>query len=285
MSRGTEKPTELLPLDVRGLLRKFDLRPKKPLGQNFLINPAALKRVVSVAEISDRDEVLEVGAGVGGLTRQLAVIASGVVAVELDRRLVPPLMEVVAPFPNVRVVEGDILSLAPGDLIRQPGYLVVSNIPYYITSPLIRHLLEATVRPRCLVLTVQREVAERICAGPGGMSMLALSVQVYGRPQMKGRISAQDFYPKPAVDSSIVRVDLYSTPLIPDNQREVFFHLAQSGFGQRRKTLRNALAAGLGWPKERVESLCMQAGIDPQRRAETLSIDEWISLTDSAGRF
>jgi 16S rRNA (adenine1518-N6/adenine1519-N6)-dimethyltransferase len=156
-----------------------------------------------------------------------------------------------------------------------PGYLVVANIPYYITSAVIRHLLEARTRPRRLVLTVQREVAQRITAVPGEMSLLALSVQLYGQPQVVAYIPASAFYPSPKVDSAVIRTDLFPAPRIPDASIPTFFRLAKSGFSQKRKTLRNSLSAGLACPPAEAEQLLHAAGIDPQRRAETLSLEEW----------
>ncbi len=271
---------DLPPLDVVALLRARGLRPKKGLGQNFLVDPVALQRVVEAAEIAPDDAVLEVGAGLGSLTRHLALAARLVAAVELDRQLVPVLQEVIAPFPNVRVYAGDMLLLDPADLVDRPGYLVVANIPYYITSALIRHLLEAERKPARMVLTVQREVAQRICADPGDMSLLALSVQLYGQPRIAARIPAGAFYPAPNVDSSVVRVDISEQPRISPGQIEDFFRLAKSGFSQKRKTLRNTLAAGLRWKPPQAAALLETAGIDPQRRAETLSLEEWRRLTE-----
>ena len=200
------------------------------------------------------------------------------IAVELDGRLIPLLHQIVAPFPNVQILQGDILALNLAQLLPDPGYLVVANIPYYITSSVIRHLLETASPPRRFVLTVQSEVAGRICASPGDMSLLALSVQVYGLPQVTARIPAESFYPAPNVDSSVVRVDLYATPRIPAPMLDSFFCLIKAGFSQKRKTLRNALAGGLGWTPSRAAQLLENAGIDPMRRAETLSIPEWEQL-------
>ena len=264
--------------NVPDLLRRYGLRPDKSLGQNFLIDEAALLRVVDAAGIEAGDEVLEIGPGLGGLTRHLAGRARQVVAVELDGDLLPPLREVLASYPNVRLVHGDILALDPAEWMTSPGYLVVANIPYYITSALIRHLLEARTRPRRLVLTVQREVAERITAAPGEMSLLALSVQLYGQPRVVAHIPAGAFYPAPKVDSAIIRTDLYPAPLIPDAHIPGFFRLAKAGFSQKRKTLRNALSAGLACEPAQAEQLLRAAGIDPQRRAETLSLEEWGQL-------
>jgi 16S rRNA (adenine1518-N6/adenine1519-N6)-dimethyltransferase len=264
--------------NVPDLLRRYGLHPDKSLGQNFLIDETALLRVVDAAGIEAEDEVLEIGPGLGGLTRYLAVRARQVVAVELDGDLLPPLREVLASCPNVRLVHGDILALDPAELMLSPGYLVVANIPYYITSALIRHLLEARTRPRRLVLTVQREVAGRITAVPGEMSLLALSVQLYGQPWVVAHIPAGAFYPAPKVDSAIIRTDLYPTPLIPVANIPSFFRLAKAGFSQKRKTLRNALSAGLACEPAQAEQLLRAAGIEPQRRAETLSLEEWGQL-------
>jgi 16S rRNA (adenine1518-N6/adenine1519-N6)-dimethyltransferase len=179
----------------------------------------------------------------------------------------------------VQLIQGDILALDVGQIIGATPYLVVANIPYYITSALIRHLLEGGRQPTRLVLTVQREVAERICALPGELSLLALSVQLYGQPHIRARIPAGAFYPTPKVDSAVVRVDLYPQPLIQTPLVESFFRLAKAGFSQKRKTLGNALAASLAWPKDKAEAILLAAGIDPRRRAQTLSLGEWEALT------
>jgi len=274
---------DLPPLDIHRLLRDFGLRPKKGLGQNFLIDSGALRKVVNSADIGPGDVVLEVGPGLGSLTRYLAVVAGRVIAVELDARLLPPLQQVLAPFDNVEIVHGDILQLDPTSHFppSTAHYLVVANIPYYITSALLRHLLEAANPPRRLVLTVQQEVAQRMCAAPGKLSLLALSVQVYGAPRIAAKIPARAFFPPPKVDSAVVRVDLYPAPRIPPPHTDAFFKLAKAGFSQKRKTLRNALAGGMGWPKEQAETLLAAAEIDPQRRAETLTLPEWERLTRS----
>ncbi|HLE51227.1 MAG TPA: 16S rRNA (adenine(1518)-N(6)/adenine(1519)-N(6))-dimethyltransferase RsmA [Anaerolineales bacterium] len=262
-------------LDVPRLLRQYGLRPDQRLGQVFLVDPVALQRVTESAEITRSDAVLEIGAGLGSLTRYLAVRAGSVIAVELDANLIKPLEHVLSPYHNVRVVQGDILELDQAQLMQSPDYLVVANIPYYITSALIRHLLNSSIRPKRIVLTVQREVAARICAVPGEMSLLALSVQVFGLPQIMTRIPAGAFYPSPKIDSAVVRIDLYPSPVIPRPLLETFFHLARAGFSQRRKTLRNSLTSGLALRSSEAEHLLKAAGLDPRRRAETLDLDEW----------
>lgn len=273
------RPLSLPKLDIPQLLRQYGLRPKKSLGQNFLLDEAALNQVVAAAQLTSQDDVLEIGAGLGSLTRQLAITAHSVVAVEVDARLIPALNHVVGKFDNVRVVQGDILSLDPGKLFPSSPYLVVANIPYYITSALIRHLLESSNPPHRFVLTLQKEVAERICALPGKLSLLALSLQVYGQPEIVAHIPAGAFYPAPKVDSSILRVELFSTPLIPSADLEEFFRLIKAGFSQKRKTLRNALAGGMHLSPKTIETLLINAGIDPKRRAETLNLPEWNRLT------
>lgn len=275
----------LPPLNVPELLRQYSLRPDKSLGQNFLVDPAALARVVEAAQVGPDQAVLEIGPGLGSLTRLLAVQAQRVVAVELDSRLIPVLEAVLAPFSNVQVVQGDILAVDLNRLMlsspeaQSPPYQVVANIPYYITSAVIRHLLEAPRQPERAVLTVQSEVAERLCASPGDLSLLALSVQVYGAPHLAGRIPAGSFYPAPQVDSAIVRIDLYPQPVIPVDHLKTFFRLAKAGFSQKRKNLRNSISGGMGWTQEQAVERLQAAGIDPRRRAETLTLEEWRALT------
>jgi 16S rRNA (adenine1518-N6/adenine1519-N6)-dimethyltransferase len=266
-------------LNSAQLLRKYGIHANKSLGQNFLQDKYALDKITAAAEILPTDTVLEIGPGLGALTRHLAVAAKQVIAVELDGRLFPPLAEVLSGFTNVSLVQGDILKLIPAEIIPSLDYLVVANIPYYITSSLLRHLLETTPRPRRLVLTIQKEVAERLSASPGDMSLLALSVQVYGQPRIAGVIPAEAFYPEPKVDSAVVRIDLSPAPYIPTSLLDTFFAIARAGFSQKRKTLRNSLSAGLRKPPAEIEKVLKSSGIDPMRRAETLSLDEWRELT------
>ncbi|NLE84214.1 MAG: ribosomal RNA small subunit methyltransferase A [Chloroflexi bacterium] len=266
-------------LDIFPLLKKYGIKPKKSLGQNFLIEPAGLNKVIDAAELSKADEVLEIGAGLGSLTYLLAQKVSQVTAVEIDKSMLAPLNEALAKFDNVQVVEGDILDLQPDELMRKRDYVVVANIPYYISSAIIRHLMEAETRPRRVILTVQKEVAERVLARDGKMSLLSLSVQVFGRVSLTSIIPAGSFLPAPDVDSAVLKVELYPEPLVPLGQLKAFFKLAHAGFGQKRKTLRNSLSAGLALPSQAAGQLLLSAGVDPQRRAETLSIEEWKRLT------
>lgn len=263
------------PLHVPQLLRRFGLQPKKSLGQNFLVDEAALMKVAAAADLSASDTVLEIGPGLGGLTRHLAEAARRVVAVELDQDLLPALRFVLEAYANIEIVHGDILGLDPSALSLGPEYKVVANIPYYITSAVIRRLLEAKHRPALIVLTVQREVAERMCAAPGAMSLLAVSVQFYSRPRVVARIPAGAFLPRPEVDSAVVRLEVLPEPAAAVDDVDGFFQVVKAGFSQKRKQLHNALAAGLRMESARLEPALAQAGVDPKRRAETLTLAEW----------
>ena len=269
---------EIPPLNAAALLKRHGLRADKSLGQNFLQDPFALEKIVAAAEVQPTDTVLEVGSGLGSLTRYLAAAAKEVIAVELDEKLLAPLEAVVAPYRNICVIHGDILKLSPAELIGADDYLVVANIPYYITSAIIRHLLEGPRKPRRIILTIQKEVADRICAQPGDLSLLALSVQIYGKPRVTARIPAEAFFPAPKVDSAILSIEIYPQPLIRAEILDTFFKLIKAGFGQKRKTLRNSLSAGLHIPPVSAEELLVKVNIDPKRRAETLSIEEWERL-------
>jgi 16S rRNA (adenine1518-N6/adenine1519-N6)-dimethyltransferase len=265
------------------------VKAKKSLGQNFLQDRTYLDQIVAAAELTPDDLVLEIGPGQGVLTRELVALAAGVVAVELDDRLITPLRAIFATqLDRVQIVHGDILELDPVTLVDQlasqlpgyaaaPPYKVVANLPYYITSAALRQLLEARRPPTCAVLLVQLEVAQRICAEPGDMSLLAVSVQYYARPQLVQRVPAGAFRPIPQVDSAILRLDVYPQPAVAVAP-EPFFAIVRAGFGQKRKQLLNSLSAGLGRPKPEIAAALACAAIDPMRRAETLSLAEWESL-------
>jgi 16S rRNA (adenine1518-N6/adenine1519-N6)-dimethyltransferase len=268
----------LPPLNIPSLMNQFGLRLNKGLGQNFLQDNCAIQEIVTAAHILPTDDILEIGPGLGNLTRYLALTANRVTAVELDKNLFPALESVLVPYKNVCLVQGDILRLNPADLMDKPDYLVVANIPYYITSAVLRHLLESGVLPRRMVITMQEEVARRICARPGKMSLLALSVQVYGIPEIVAYIPAEAFFPPPKVDSAVLRVEILPKPLIPTALLDKFFTLIKAGFAQKRKTLRNSLSGGLGIAPAEAERVLTEVGIDSMRRAETLSLDEWGKL-------
>jgi 16S rRNA (adenine1518-N6/adenine1519-N6)-dimethyltransferase len=270
------EPT-LPPIGV--LLKKYGLHPDKNLGQNFLTDPNILNKIITIAGITNQDAVLEIGAGLGHLTLQLAQHAGSVTAVELDKRLIFPLQDILKDYPNTRIIQGDILQLDVKELIPTGKYQVVANIPYYITSQIIRTLLENRPKPQRIILTIQREVAERICASDGKLSVLALSVLIYGSPTIELTIPAGAFFPVPKVDSAVVLIKPYDDPLLPESHREIYFKLIKAGFKHKRKTIKNSFTNALEWPPDRIMDLLQEAGINPQRRAETLSLEEWLELT------
>jgi len=279
------------------LIRRFDLDPKKSLGQNFLVDESHLARIAAAAELTPADTVLEIGPGLGVLTRHLAAQAGRVVAVELDDRLIPILQELFADQPHVSFVHADILKVDPAAMLSDDGpqtadgesvaprnsqfatpYKVVANLPYYITSAVLRHLLESAQPPTLAVVMVQREVAQRIVAGPGDMSLLAVGVQFYAEAKIVQKVPAGAFHPRPKVDSAVLRLDIRPQPVVADVEPGWYFSVVRAGFGQKRKQLRNSVAAGLGLSKEATEAGLAAAEIDPQRRAETLSLQEWGAL-------
>ena len=274
-------PEASLLSQTKRLLRRLGLKARKSLGQHFLIDEEVLGAVVSAAELTGGDVVIEIGPGLGVLTRELARRAGRVVAVELDSSLANALRQTLASLENVTVVDGDILKLEPAALLQGQetgGYKVVANLPYYITSAVLRHFLEAKLPPRVMVVMVQKEVAEAIIAKPGRMSLLSVSVQLYGEPVIVSYVPARCFYPAPEVGSAILKVTLYPQPVVAADEREGFFGLVRAGFCASRKQLVNSLAQGLGLPKARVLPLLEKAGIIPQRRAETLTLTEWAQL-------
>ncbi len=288
---------------VFDLIRRYDLDPKKSLGQNFLVDESHLARIAAAADLTPADIVLEIGPGLGVLTRHLAAQAGRVVAVELDDRLIPILQELFADQPHVSFVHADILKVDPAGLIsddrRQTAdgesvaprnsplatpYKVVANLPYYITSAVLRHLLECAQPPTRAVVMVQREVAQRIVAGPGDMSLLAVGVQFYAEANIVQKVPAGAFHPRPKVDSAVLRLDVRPQPAVTDVEPDWYFEVVRAGFGQKRKQLRNSVSAGLGLNKEATEAGLAEAGIDPRRRAETLTLQEWGALAKALGK-
>ena len=261
------------------LLRQYDIQPKKSLGQNFLFDSNIIDQIIDLAGITASATTLEIGAGPGNLTRALASRAKRVVAVELDRRFLPLLEMAGSKHPNLEVIHANILSVNLDELMHTAGYIVVANLPYYITSAVIRKLLETRLKPSRLALTVQKEVATRICAHAGEMSLLAVSVRVYGEPHLAMSIPAGAFYPAPKVDSAVILIDTHPMPLLPNEYLVPFFQVVKAGFSQKRKKLRNTLSAGLRIPIPECEQVLQIAGIDPSRRAQTLEPAEWVTLT------
>lgn len=258
-------------------LRERGLRPRKRLGQNFLKDQRFLDRILEAADVEPQDSVLEIGAGTGVLTQALASRAGRVVAVELDDGLVSLLREAAHGDPHLEIWHGNALDFDPAEHFDGP-YKLVGNIPYYITGPIVRHFLECDLPPSLLVLMVQREVAERMCAKPGDLSLLGLSVQLYADPRIVTRVPAGAFYPPPKVESAIVRLAPRPAQATAE-EREDFFRVARAGFGTKRKTLGNALSIGLGLPRADIGAVLSAAGVDERTRAQDLTLEDWKRLT------
>jgi 16S rRNA (adenine1518-N6/adenine1519-N6)-dimethyltransferase len=264
--------------ELRNFLYAHHIRPNKAFGQNFLVDYAVLKHIVEAAEIHAQDQVLELGAGTGVLTRELAKRARRVVAVELEREMLSLLTENTRNCTNVEIMERNLLYVDPTEIFGSEPYKLVANLPYYITAPTFRHFLESANPPRLFVVMVQYEVAQRIVAGPGDLSLLGVSIQFYGEPKIIAHVPARAFYPAPKVDSAILRIDLKDEIPLTTRQRDSFFRLVQVGFSERRKQLHNSLAHGLHRKNVDVQPWLLAANIDPSRRAETLSIEDWLRL-------
>jgi 16S rRNA (adenine1518-N6/adenine1519-N6)-dimethyltransferase len=258
------------------ILKKYQAFPIKRLGQNFLIDKNILRKIVEAAELSKEDVILEVGPGVGNLTIELAKKVKKVIAVEKDKRMVEILKENLKNFKNVEIVEGDVREIICTIVKKMAeGYKVVANIPYYLTSHLIRKLLELKRKPKLIVLMVQKEVAQRICAKPPKMNLLAVSVQFYAKPQIISFVSKNCFWPRPKVDSAIIKIE----PREKKFDANLFFKIVKAGFSHPRKQLINNLSRKLKREKEEIKKLLSQLGISPKKRAEELSIEDWMKLT------
>jgi len=277
----TRDSLDSLLVQTKRRLRQFGLKPRKGLGQHFLVDGEVLEAIISAAEISPDDIIVEVGPGLGILTGELAKKAGGVIAIELDDRLAALLKKTLTSFKNVTIINDDVLNIEPGELLARRGvnplYKVVANLPYYITSPVLRHFLDTTVKPKVMIIMVQKEVAEAIVAKPGDMSILSISVQFYGKAEIVSYVPAESFYPAPEVDSAVLRIELYAEPAVAVDEGG-FFELVRAGFAAPRKQIANSLSQGLGLPKPGVLPLLGKADIDGERRAETLTLEEWARL-------
>ncbi len=265
-------------------LRQRGLRPRKSLGQHFLVDRGILRAIAAAAGLTSDDTVIEVGPGTGLLTAELQALAGEVIAVELDHGMVTLLRESFPADGNVHIVEGDILRLSPAELVRGHStrqaecYKVVANLPYYITSPVLRHFLHAELRPSVMVVMVQQEVGHAMKAGPGDMSLLSVSVQAFARVSVVRRVSARSFHPQPKVDSLVLRLDTLTSPPVAPSEVERFIDFVGAGFHSPRKQLRNSFGHGLGAERDYVDALLSAGGIEPTRRPETLTVDEWVRL-------
>lgn len=268
-------------LTLKQIIQKYEIKPSKKLGQNFLINKGILEKIVKTADLSKKDNVLEIGPGLGILTMELAKKAKKVLAVEKDLKMIEALKEILKDSKNIELLQGDGLKI---NLPKWKHYKLVANIPYYLTSPLIRHFLEAEHPPEEIVLLIQKEVAQRICAQKTGnkikMSLLSVAVQFYATPQIIAYVSKNSFWPAPKVDSAIIKI----TPLKKNVSREFqqdFFRVVKVGFSNPRKQLANNLSNVFKIEKEKIKEILKQLNLNSETRAESLSVEEWKEIVTS----
>lgn len=260
---------------LKDALALAGLKPTKQLGQHFLIDKNVLDEIVSTASLKASDTVLEIGTGVGTLTAALSIRAGHVVAVEKDARFVEILRR---QFPDVQIICKDFAGF---DLSGLKKYKVVANLPYYITSKILRRLLEVESKPQSITVLVQKEVAQRVTAQAGAMSLLAFSVQYFGKPSLVSVVPKTSFWPTPDVDSAILHIDIYKRSLFDADVKKLF-RLVKAGFGERRKMLKNALAGGLAIQTNQAAQVIKAAGVTANVRAQELSMDDWHRLYDAA---
>lgn len=255
-------------------------KPNKKLGQNFLVDKTAIMKIIAAADLHKNDMVMEIGTGMGILTLALAEKVKNVRTIEYDKRLIPILKKTFQNYKNIKLINADALQTK----LPSCAYKLVANIPYYITSPLISHFLQPKTpeekQPTLIILLVQKEVAQKICAKVGQHSILSLQTQIFGKPSITGLVHKSSFNPQPKVDSAILKIEVYKEPLIKNI--ELFFKLISAAFSQKRKTLLNSLANGLKLNRETVAALLEKAGIAAERRPQTLSVEEWEKFTIAA---
>lgn len=268
---------------IKDILSRHGFTFSKSLGQNFLVNPSVCPRMAELSGAGEGVGVIEIGPGIGVLTNELCALADKVVAVELDKRLLPVLDETLAEYDNLNVINDDVLKLDLNKLIKDefPGKEVVvcANLPYYITSPVIMKLLEDKLPVTAITVMVQKEAAQRICAGVGSRESGAVTVSVnyYAEPKLLFNVSAGSFMPAPKVDSAVIRLDVRKEPPVSVDE-EKFFRVVKAAFSQRRKVIANSLSAGLKINKAAVADILAQAGVSPTARAETLKLEDFAAI-------
>jgi 16S rRNA (adenine1518-N6/adenine1519-N6)-dimethyltransferase len=278
------------PVRTRAILEKYGFSFKKSLGQNFLIDTNILKKIVSFADLEENSGAIEIGPGIGALTEQLARVSKKVVAFEIDQRLLPILSDTLSPYPHVKVIHKDVLEADVQQVITEEfegieDLMVVANLPYYVTTPIIMKLLEDRLPIRGIVCMLQKEVADRISAKPGtkDYGSLSIAVQYYTEAETVMIVPKTVFVPQPNVDSAVIRLTRRSKPAVTVRDENFFFQVTKASFAQRRKTLLNNLTSQLPDGKQKKEEILTalsETGIDPTRRGETLSLEEFAALSE-----
>ncbi len=266
------------PTKIKEILDKYQIKPSKSLGQNFLIDKNILDKIILASNLSKKDIVLEIGPGIGTLTQELAKLAGKVIAIEKDHDMVNILAETLKDFHNIHIIEGDALTLDPKPYTLYPKYKLIANIPYYLTSHLIRTFLECENPPQEIILLIQKEVAQRICAKPPFMNLLAVSVQFYATPEIISYVSKNCFLPAPKVDSAIISIKDIGSRI----ESSEFFKIVKAGFSHPRKQLANNFCSALKMERKAVDAWLLKNNIKPNQRAETLSIEDWKNLAQGA---
>ena len=271
---------------IKGIMEKNGFTFSKGLGQNFIVNPSVCPRIAEMGGVTPERGVIEVGAGFGVLTAELARRGKKVVCVEIDSRLLPILDETLADFDNVKIINQDILKTDLPKLIAEefPGMEVVvcANLPYYITSPILMSLLEQRLPVRSITVMVQKEAAQRICAAPGTREAGAISaaIRYYSEPQVLFQVSRGSFMPSPDVDSTVIRLDVRQQPPVQVDREAVLFEVVRGAFGQRRKTILNTLSSALNCPKEQLREILAKAGVKETARAEELTLSDFAAVAN-----
>lgn len=269
---------------IKDILSRYGFNFSKGLGQNFLINPSVCPRMAEMSGAGEGVGVIEIGPGIGVLTQELCKLADKVVAVEIDKRLIPVLDETLSDFDNVKVINNDVMELDLNAIIKEEfagmKVVVCANLPYYITSPVIMKLLEDNLPIEAITVMVQKEAAQRICAEVGTRQSGAVTVAVnfYSKPELLFGVSAGSFMPAPKVDSAVIRLDIYKEPLFTLNDNKKFFTVVKAAFAQRRKTVLNSISSSLGLEKSVVNELLLESNVSPQARAEKLSMEDFYNI-------
>lgn len=286
-----KEPTLGNPQETIAVLQKYNFAFQKKFGQNFLIDPRVLKKIIKAAEITEDDCVLEIGPGIGTMTQHLACAAKKVIAVEIDRALIPILQDTLSGWDNVRIINEDVMKVDLAKLAEEENggkpLKVVANLPYYITTPIIMGLFENHVPLKSITVMVQREVADRMQVGPGtkDYGALSLAVQYYAKPYIVANVPPNCFMPRPKVGSAVIRLERYEEPPVKVKDEKLMFRIIRASFNQRRKTLANGLknSAELDFTKEEIAAAIAGIGKDPGVRGETLTLEEFARLADELG--
>lgn len=271
--------------NLKEMFKKENIAPTKYKGQNFLVSGRIVKKIIKTSKLNRQDEILEVGAGPGNLTLPLSRRVKRVTAVEKDKKMIPLLKNNLKETDNVQIVKADILKLKMKDLgFKARSYKMISNLPYYASKAIIRKMLEEETPPSLMAVVLQKEVGEKICAGPGDLSLLGVSVQFYAEVEIKMKIPRNAFWPQPEVDSILLKITLRDKPLwesaLRKEKRDLFFKIVRAGFSHPRKQIRNNLEVKLSFSREEIKNYLKKAGVDPKKRPEDISLKSWVLLAE-----